>query len=150
MPSKDTTPNIRPMCPSDYDSVFTLWHHTTGMGLRHLDDSREGITKFLNRNPSTCFVAENDMGIFGVILSGYDGRRGYIYHMAVDDSYRKQGIGRLLLQHAEEALKNEGIHKVALVVFATNAIGNAFWEREGYVLRDDLCYRNKSLNEYNL
>ncbi len=77
-------PNIRLMRPADYDAVHALWLRTPGMGLNDVDDSREGIAKFLARNPATCFVAEEDGQIAGVILTGHDGRRGYIYHTAVD------------------------------------------------------------------
>ena len=60
-----------------------------GMGLNNLDDSKEGIGRFLNRNPDTCFVAELENVIIGVILTGNDGRRGYIYYTAVNPKYRR-------------------------------------------------------------
>ena len=69
---------IRIMTIDDYEGVYKLWMSCAGMGLNNLDDSKEGIEKFLRRNPETCFVAEEDAEIVGVILSGNDGRRGYI------------------------------------------------------------------------
>ncbi len=72
--------NIRNMKISDYESVYALWMSCTGMGLNNLDDSKEGIEIFLKRNPTTCFVAEENGRIIGVIMVGSDGRRGYIYH----------------------------------------------------------------------
>lgn len=99
------------------------------------------------RNPNTCFVAEKEANIIGVIMSGHDGRRGYIHHMAVETSERNQGIGKSLLQYAMKALKNEGINKVALVVFAKNKTGNSFWNKNGFSVREDLIYRNKNINE---
>ena len=138
--------NIRPMTIADYDAVYALWMSCTGMGLNNLDDSREGIERFLARNPDTCFVAEED-GIIGVILTGSDGRRGYIYHTAVHPAHRKRGIGSALVQRTLDALKAIGIHKAALVVFARNADGNAFWEKLGFTVRDDLTYRNLTLTE---
>ena len=96
---------IRTMLLSDYDKVYKLWLDTPGMGLNTTDDSETGIKKYLLRNPNTCFVAENDDEIIGVILSGHDGRRGLIYHLAVKASARKQGVGNALLEHATEALK---------------------------------------------
>ena len=81
----------------------------------------------------------------GVILSGHDGRRGFIYHMAVDSRCRNSGIGSALLDSALNALAAEGIRKVALVAFAANEAGNRFWERRGFVRRDDLVYRNRAL-----
>lgn len=138
---------IRIMTISDYDAVYALWLSCAGMGLNNLDDSREGIERFLNRNPDTCFVAENENGIIGVIIAGNDGRRGYIYHTAVNPIYRKQGIATELVENAMVALKSFGINKVALVVFDINENGNAFWERIGFTIREDLVYRNKIITE---
>ncbi|PKU95975.1 GNAT family N-acetyltransferase [Bifidobacterium pseudolongum] len=115
------------------------------MGLNTIDDSREGIARYLKRNPNTCFVSEHDRTITGAILAGHDGRRGYIYHTAVNPAYRHQGIGTALVNAALHALANEGIIKVALVVFSRNDAGNAFWERLGFTARGDLTYRNKAL-----
>ncbi len=138
--------NIRKMTFADYDAVYALWLSCKGMGLNNLDDSREGIARFLKRNPETCFVAE-DGGIVGVIVAGNDGRRGYIYHTAVDPEHRKNGIARALVNSALEALQGLGINKTALVVFERNTDGNAFWERMGFIPRSDLVYRNKALTE---
>jgi len=140
--------NIRKMKITDYDNVYQLWLDTPGMGLNNLDDSRERITKYLSRNPTTCFVAENENGrLIGVILSGHDGRRGYIHHTAVKMAERKRGVGSALVDSAINALQSEGITKVALVVFAKNELGNTFWEHRGFVKRDDLNYRNKTIDE---
>lgn len=138
---------IREMTIADYDSVYHLWVNTPGMGLNNLDDSVQGIEKYLKRNPNTCFVAEKNNKIIGVILSGHDGRRGFIYHAAVDPSERNSGVGTTLLDKAMNALKNEGISKVALVVFSHNELGNSFWEKRGFIVRQDLTYRNKAICE---
>lgn len=142
--------NIRLMTLPDYEAVYTLWSDTAGMGMRSLDDSLSGIAKFLKRNPATSFVAEIDGKIVGVILCGHDGRRGYIYHTAVNENCRKRGIGKALVETALYALRNEGINKVALVAFQTNDLGNAFWNVLGFIERKDLVYRNFSLNDENL
>ena len=139
--------DIRLMSIDDYDGVYNLWINTPGMGLNTTDDSREGIEKYLKRNPTSCFVAECDGTIIGVIIAGHDGRRGYIYHTAVLPDYRKQGIARRLVDCAMSALEAEGINKVALVAFKKNDIGNAFWENIGFTDRDDLAYRNKNIRE---
>ena len=138
---------IRRMIIDDYGKVSALWTLCTGMGLNDLDDSKEGIERFLNRNPDTCFVAVNNGRIQGVILAGNDGRRGYIHHTAVHPDYRMQGIASRLVKMAMEALKNCGIHKVALVVFDKNLEGNQFWEKMGFSVREDLIYRNKVITE---
>ena len=137
--------DIRLMHIDDYESVYTLWLSCKGMGINDVDDSREGIERFLRRNPSTCFVALREGNIVGVIMAGHDGRRGYIYHTAVLEAYRGCGIGSRLVSAAIHALKEEGIAKAALVVFARNAAGNAFWEKQGFTTREDLIYRNQTL-----
>lgn len=136
---------IRGLRAEDYESVYALWLSCKGMGLNDVDDSREGIARYLARNPNTCFVAEKDGAIVGVILSGHDGRRGFIHHTAVSPAARGQGIGSALVERALGALRDEGISKVALVAFAHNEAGNAFWEKQGFTVRGDLVYRNKAL-----
>lgn len=138
--------NIRTMAIADYDKVYALWLSCKGMGLNNLDDSREGIERFLKRNPDTCFVAE-DGEVVGVIIAGNDGRRGYIYHTAVSPDRRRKGIAKALVNAALNALHDLGINKTALVVFERNADGNAFWESVGFTSRGDLVYRNKALTE---
>ena len=139
--------NIRKMTIDDYDEIYNLWVSCVGMGLNNFDDSKDGIDKFINRNPDTCFVALIDNKIVGAIMAGNDGRRGFIYHTAVSPRFRKQGIGRKLVDTAILALKQCGINKVALVVFDKNIDGNAFWESLGFTVRNDLTYRNKVITE---
>ncbi len=138
---------IRKMRIGDYEQVYALWTSCAGMGLNNLDDSRAGIDVFLRRNPDTCFVCEIGNQVAGVIMAGNDGRRGYIYHTAVSSQHRRRGIARKLVDTALDALKQIGIHKVALVVFERNEDGNKFWEKLGFSLREDLVYRNKALAE---
>jgi len=126
-----------------------LWLNTPGMGLNTTDDSREGIEKYLKRNPTSNFVAESDGEIIGVIMAGHDGRRGYIYHTAVLPTYRNQGVAKNFVDCAMSALDEEGINKVALVAFQKNDIGNGFWEYIGFIERDDLVYRNKNIRVLN-
>ena len=139
--------DIRVMSIDDYDDLYALWLSCKGMGLNDVDDSREGIERYLRRNPATSFVAVEDGQMVGCIMTGHDGRRGYVHHTAVHPEYRKLGIGAKLVEAALEALKQENISKVALVVFSRNETGNGFWERMGFSLREDLCYRNKNLIE---
>ena len=138
---------IRIMRQEDYPGVYDLWIRTPGMGLNTTDDSAEGIARYLKRNPSTSFVAEEDGRIVGAILAGHDGRRGYFYHTAVSEAHRGRGIGRALAEAAADALQKEGISKAALVVFQRNGAGNGFWEHLGFEERTDLSYRNKCLRE---
>lgn len=139
---------ITKMTIDDYDEIYTLWLSCSGIGLNSLDDSKDGIEKFLKRNPDTCFVAKDKSKIIGAILAGNDGRRGYIYHTAVAPDYQRNGIGKALVNKAVDALGKIGTNKVALVVFDKNKSGNAFWNKIGFSARDDLVYRNKTINEF--
>ncbi|MCR5098889.1 MAG: GNAT family N-acetyltransferase [Lachnospiraceae bacterium] len=136
----------RPMTINDYEAAYDLWI-VCGNGLNNKDDSREGIEKYLKRNPNMSYVAVLDGEIVGVILCGHDGRRGIIQHACVSPGYRRMGIGKKLVDIALEALKKEGINKVLLVAFKKNEGGNEFWESQGFTLREDLNYRNKALAE---
>ena len=138
---------IRQMQIADYPLLYDLWLSVPGMGLNTLDDSEEGVARFLARNPETCFVAEENGQLIGCIMSGHDGRRGYIYHTCVHPHHSRKGIGRMLSDAALDALHGCGIHKVALVVFSDNTTGNAFWERMDFTTREDLVYRNRALSE---
>lgn len=136
------------MTINDYDKVYALWLSCKGIGLNSLDDTRAGIDRFINRNPDTCFVAIDNKQIVGSILVGNDGRRGYIYHTAVEPEYQRKGIGKALVDKSMEALNEIGINKVALVAFKQNETGNKFWNKMGFETRGDLIYRNKSINKF--
>lgn len=138
---------IRTMTIHDYEKVYALWMSCKNMGFNDIDDSKEGITRFLERNPNTSFVAIENDELLGIILGGHDGRRGYIYHMSVAENHRKKGIGSSLVEKCLESFKNEKISKVALLVFKYNETGNAFWEKQGFILREDVNYRNIGLCE---
>lgn len=135
------------MTMADYDQVYDLWMSCKNMGFNDVDDSREGIARLLGRNPSLSFVALDGDRLAGVILSGQDGRRGYIYHMSVREDCRRQGVGVQLVAKCLEQQKREGISKVALLAFKYNETGNAFWESQGFSLREDVAYRNRALRK---
>lgn len=141
---------IRVMTMEDYDEVYALWHRIRGFGLRSVDDSREGIARFLKRNPTTSVVAVEDGHVVGAILCGHDGRRGCMYHVCVDEAYRMRGIGKGMVVFAMEALKKEEVNKVSLIAFTQNDIGNAFWKEIGWTKREDLNYYDFTLNEKNI
>ena len=136
---------IVPFDLEKYDEVYALWMRTKNMGFNNVDDSFDGIKKLVMKNPLTCFMAEENGKIIGTVLAGNDGRRGYVYHLCVDENFRKQGIGKKLMDTMIDGMKKEGISKVALVVFAYNDSANAFYEKIGFTKRDDLYYRNISL-----
>lgn len=138
---------IRRMVIADYDAVFKMWSETEGMGLRSLDDSREGIERFLKRNPSSCFVSMDGECLNGVILCGHDGRRGYIYHTVVKKECQKQGIGTQLIEAAMDALRKEDITRVCLNVMETNEQGKHFWQNRGWEKKDFLGFYSKSITD---
>ena len=141
---------IRVMTIEDYDEVYKLWKKIRGFGIRSIDDSKEGVERFLRRNPTTSFVAVKEGKIVGSILCGHDGRQGSLYHVCVDEEYRMRGIGKSMVVFAMEALKEEKINKVSLIAFTKNDIGNTFWKEIGWTKREDLNYYDFTLNEENI
>ena len=139
---------IRQVTMEDYDAFYALWDSTeqTRRALNPVDDSREGIARYLKRNPNTCFAAVQGERLVGVILAGHDGRRAIIHHLCVHPDCRRMGIASRLVAMAEEALQKEGIQKVFGLVFKDNDAANMFWETQGYTARTNLNYRNKSMN----
>ena len=141
---------VRIMTIEDYEGVYALWKKIKGFGIRSIDDSKEGVARFLKRNPTTSVVAEKDGRIVGSILCGHDGRRGRLYDVCVDEDYRRHGIGKRMVVFAMKALKEEKINKVSLIAFTENDIGNAFWNTIGWTERLDLNYYDFTLNEENI
>jgi ribosomal protein S18 acetylase RimI-like enzyme len=138
------------MKAGDYEGVYSLWMSIKGFAMRSIDDSREGVERFLARNPKTSVVALEEGKIVGAILCGHDGRRGCMYHVCVHEDYRMRGIGKAMVVFAMEALKKEEISKVSLIAFTQNDVGNAFWNRIGWTKREDLNYYDFVLNKENI
>ena len=141
---------IREMDISDYENVRALWMTIRGFGIRSIDDSKEGVARFLRRNPSASVVALDKDRIVGAILCGHDGRRGCFYHVCVHEQYSKQGIGTSMAVFAMKALQKEQINKVSLIAFKENEVGNHFWKRAGWTFREDLNYYDFTLNDANI
>ncbi|MBP5198218.1 MAG: GNAT family N-acetyltransferase [Lachnospiraceae bacterium] len=146
-----STVTIHKMTIDDYDGLKALWMTIHGFGIRSIDDSKEGVERFLKRNPGISVVAKDENGrIVGGILCGHDGRRGCLYHVCVAESHRRQGIGKSMVVECMKALKDEHINKVSLIAFTKNDIGNAFWNCIGWTEREDLNYYDFVLNEENI
>ena len=141
---------IREMTEEDYDQVYDLWMSIHGFGIRSIDDSREGVSRFLKRNPTTSVVAVVSTEIVGAILCGHDGRRGCLYHVCVREEYRKHGIGKAMVVACMRALQKERINKVSIIAFKSNSVGNEFWKDAGWTFREDLNYYDFPLNEENI
>mgnify|MGYP001039307484 FL=1 len=147
----NSTFTIKKMTIEDYEGLRALWMTIRGFGIRSIDDSREGVERFLKRNPGISVVAvAEDGSIVGGILCGHDGRRGCLYHVCVRADCRRNGIGKAMVVHCMNALKAEGINKVSLIAFTKNDVGNAFWNRIGWTKREDLNYYDFTLNEANI
>ena len=141
---------IRSMTLQDFEPVHDLWMTIHGFGIRSVDDSKEGVERFLRRNPGMSVVALCEGEVVGSILCGHDGRRGCFYHVCVREDMRRQGIGKAMATKAMRALQEEHISKVNLVAFTSNEVGNQFWHEEGWRLREDLNTYDFILNEENI
>lgn len=128
---------IRELRLEDYDAALALWQRCPGIGLSNAD-SLYALKKFLQRNPGLSFVAFTGDELVGTVLSGHDGRRGFLYHLAVDPRQRRQGLGRALAERALSALKAEGIQKCHILVYRDNEDGKAFWQSFGWKMRSEI------------
>jgi ribosomal protein S18 acetylase RimI-like enzyme len=129
--------NVRTFTIDDYDAVRALWGRTPGVCVREAD-SREGIGRYLSRNPDFSYIAEHNDNIVGCAMCGHDGRRGYLQHVAIDTAYRGRGIAQQLISRCLAALEREGILKVHLDVLVTNLDAQAYWKRRGWKERHDI------------
>ncbi len=141
---------VRPMVIEDYDHVRELWLSIKGFGIRSIDDSKEEIDRFLQRNPTTSVVAQMGDKIVGTILCGNDGRQGSFYHVCVSKEYRRHGIGTKMAAYCMEELRKIGINKITLIAFSNNDAGNAFWKKIGWTCRSDCNYYEFALNKKNI
>ncbi|MFC3749306.1 GNAT family N-acetyltransferase [Paenibacillus sp. GCM10012306] len=129
----------RSMTADDYDAAYELWVNTEGMGLNEAD-SRAGISRFLERNPELSQVCVHEDGsLIGTALCGHDGRRGFLYHVAVRHASRGKGSGRELVARCLDKLREDGITKCHLMVIQDNQKGRQFWEGLGWQYRDDIA-----------
>ncbi len=123
---------------ADFEEVVALWQSTPGVGLSD-SDSRPNIARYLRRNPGMSLVARSREGeLVGAVLSGHDGRRGYLHHLAVAVPWRKKGIGRQLVDRCLQNLARAAIPKCNIFLYAHNAEGERFWRRVGWNGREDL------------
>lgn len=131
---------VRSFCMEDYDDVVALWE---GAGLYlNKSDSREGIERKLERDADAFLVAEDEGAIVGAVMGAYDGRRGWVNHLAVAPAYRGHGLGRQLIEEMELKLKAKGCQKINLLIEPTNASVQEFYQQLGYQRRE-LIYMQK-------
>ena len=135
-PADDET-IVRSFRLEDYNAVIALWRRAEGVGLNE-SDTRRAIAAFLRRNPRLSFVAEKNGRVIGAVLCGHDGRRGYLHHLTVSKRHRRRGIGQLLVNACLAKLRQAGIQKCNIFIFANNAAGMKFWAHTGWSLRTEL------------
>jgi ribosomal protein S18 acetylase RimI-like enzyme len=116
---------------ADYDAAIALWKEVEGLEICE-GDSREEISDYLARNPALSRVAEENGALVGAVLCGHDGRRGWIYHLAVSPACRGRGIGRRLLDECMRGLHRAGIKRAIILVDRDNPMGQEFWRRNGW------------------
>lgn len=115
----------------DYDAAVHIWRRVEGVEIAEGDD-RKGIAEFLARNPGLSRVAIDGPAIVGVALCGHDGRRGHIYHLAVDPAHQGRGLGKRLLSECLDGLRSAQVQRVIILVADDNQRGSEFWKRYGW------------------
>jgi ribosomal protein S18 acetylase RimI-like enzyme len=128
----------------DYESVVDLWK-SVGLILRPGDDL-ESIRLKLQRDPDLFLVARENAEMVGCVMGGWDGRRGWIYHLAVRQSHRRQGVARALVGELESCLARKGAKRINAQVYRSNEVSLRFFEACGYELRSDLVMIGKPLD----
>jgi ribosomal protein S18 acetylase RimI-like enzyme len=138
--------NIREfLFPEDYPAAILLWENAgPGIHIRRSDEPGE-IQKKLLRDPDLFLVAETDGLIIGTVIGGFDGRRGLIYHLAVDPAFRQNGIGSLLMDEVEHRLRSKGCLKCYLMVTVENENAMRFYETRGWERMDTVHTYAKEL-----
>lgn len=134
---------IREFRLSDYDEVVGLWKES-GLILRP-GDERQGMELKLQRDPDLFLVAESDRQILGVVLGAWDGRRGWVNHLAVRANYRRSGIGQALMNELEERLIRKGALKVNAQIYQSNKDSLAFFKAMSYEVHSNLIMVGKNL-----
>jgi putative acetyltransferase len=135
---------LKPMSLRDFPHLMDLWRAAEGVGLGPGDD-RESLGDYLRRNRGCSFVAQEAGRVVGAILAGHDGRRGYLHHLAVAPGHRRRGLGRALVEACLARLREAGIPKAHIFIFAANREGAGFWQALGWSARSDLRVMSRSL-----
>jgi len=128
--------DIREMKLADYEDIYRLWKETDIILKR--SDQKQEIGRMLKRNPYTCLVGEIDGVIVSVVMGGFDGRRGYVHHLAVKKELQKQGLGRIMMEELINRFQDLKVIKVHLFVEENNKTVKNFYKNIGFEERTDL------------
>jgi N-acetylglutamate synthase len=128
---------ILPMGVDDLEVVTALWHATEGVGMNE-SDGLEQLRCFLDRNPELSLIARDGSRLVGAVLCGHDGRRGFLYHLAVLPVYRKRGLGRAMVERCLDALGALGLLRCNILIYVDNHTGERFWKSGGWFERSEL------------
>ncbi|KKQ38486.1 MAG: Acetyltransferase, GNAT family [Candidatus Roizmanbacteria bacterium GW2011_GWA2_37_7] len=133
------------MKQSDVPQCIELWK-TTGMRIAAFEREKKECLAMLKMNYTSCFVAISDKKIIGSVFGTFNGRRGWIYHLAVHNNWQKKGIGLLLMEKTEQALAKQKVTKIILAVHISNLKVIPFYEKLGYVIMPDALLFEKGLS----
>ncbi|MFO7626828.1 MAG: GNAT family N-acetyltransferase [Candidatus Fermentibacteraceae bacterium] len=134
---------IRAMSSRDHGELIRLWSSFPGNAITGAD-SRDEFDAFLTKNGSFCFTACEQDAVVGSVMAGSDGRRGYVYHLAVKTDHQRKGLGGALMRRVEDALSKAGLEKIHLFIFSDNP-AVAFYEKSGWHVRNDITVMSRVL-----
>ncbi len=138
------TIQINEMSVLHIQAALALWKQIEGMGLSSADEPG-ALARFIQQNAGLSYIAEEDGQLVGTCLCGCDGRRGYLYHLAVLPQYRRRGLGSALVRTVFRALHKRDIHKCHIMVYTTNHSGLKFWQADGWVRRPEIVLMSKEI-----
>ncbi|MDD2555563.1 MAG: GNAT family N-acetyltransferase [Syntrophaceticus sp.] len=131
---------------ADIKPMLDLWRSIPGLGVGR-GDTESSLKAFLVRNPTTCLLLRVNGCLMGTVLGGFDGRRGYIYHLAVHPDYQGRGYGKMLLSRVSCQLKDLGAPKIHLFAFGDNHTAEGFYLCQGWEKRRDIQVFSWDTNE---
>lgn len=127
---------IKKFTMESYKTVLNLWKKS-GIHVGS-SDTKEQLEKMLQRNPNLFLIGMVDDRIIGVVIGGFDGRRGYVHHLAIDPDYQRKGYGKKLMRDLLNEFREMGVHKIHLFIEKYNEDVVEFYENKGWEIRDDL------------
>lgn len=119
-----------------YELVVDLWIKS-GISVGSTD-TREELERMLQRNPNLFLIGKINNSVIGVVMGGFDGRRGYVHHLTIDPDYQRRGYGKIIMADLIEKFRKIGVHKIHLFIEKYNKDVVEFYRNLGWEIRDDL------------